>query len=188
MKTGAEASRTERAAVSFLGAFLGWCMAYWGYAAYQVQVGGFGRVTDFAAMLFWPAAHIFVWWLVFVLPVVMLVDPRHWMFRISVFPFALGLYALVGYMILLAWAGLSFHVHFQIYASVVGVVTGLTYSVEIQTRIAGRVLALLRLQKSRCSWFRRCLSSCSVWASGLSSRRTALHLLADMAVQPSLSA
>ncbi len=147
MKTGAEASRTERAAVSFLGAFLGWCMAYWGYTAYQVHAGGFGRVTDFAAMLFWPAAHIFVWWLVFVLPVVMLVDPRHWMFRISVFPFFLGLYALVGYMILLAWAGLSFHVHFQIYASVVGVVAGLTYSVEIQTRIAGRVLALLRLPK-----------------------------------------
>ena len=67
------------------------------------------------------------------------------MFRLSVFPVFLGLYALVDYMILLAWVGLSFHVHFQIYAAVVGVVAGLTYAVEMRTRIAGRILAFLRL-------------------------------------------
>ena len=147
MNAGTEASRTARCAASFMSTFLGWCVAYCGYAAYQVHVGGIGRVTDFAAMLFWPAAHIFAWWLVFVLPLIMFVGPQHWVFRLSVFPFFLGLYALVGYMILLAWAGLSFRVHFQIYASVVGFVAGLTYALELRTHIAGRVLAFLRLPK-----------------------------------------
>ena len=110
-------------------------------------MGGFGRVTDFAAMLIYPPAHIFVWWLVFVLPLILFVSPRHWVFLLSVFTFFLGLYALVVYMILLAWAGLSFRFHFQTYAAVVGFVAGLTYAVELRTRIAGRVLAFLRLPK-----------------------------------------
>ena len=145
MNVGTGTSRTARSAVSFVSTFLGWCVAYSAYAAYQVHVGGFGRVTDFAVMLFWPAAHILVWWLAFVLPVILFVGPRHWIFRLWVFPFFLGLYAVLGYMILLAWAGLSFHVYFQAYASVVGIVSGAAYAVEMRTRIAVRVLALLRI-------------------------------------------
>jgi len=63
----------NRAAHSFFAAFVGWLVPFVGYLAWlQFDDGGFGFITDFEFLLFWPLLFTALGWLLVGLPLVLL--------------------------------------------------------------------------------------------------------------------
>ncbi|MEM7146034.1 MAG: hypothetical protein AAF591_12930 [Verrucomicrobiota bacterium] len=59
----------NRAAHSFFAAFVGWLLPFVGYLAWlQFNSSGFGYITDFGFLLFWPLLLTFVGWAAVALP------------------------------------------------------------------------------------------------------------------------
>jgi hypothetical protein len=91
----------RRIALSLAAVVLGWAAAYSYFEVAQLLIQG--RITDVAAMLFWPALFVAAGWIVFVLPVVVLIRPTAWLFSPSRAWLFGGLAGLMAFFLLLSW-------------------------------------------------------------------------------------
>jgi hypothetical protein len=95
------ASPGRRLALSLLATVIGWAAAYAYFVSSQYLADG--RVTDVAAILFWPAVFVALGWILFVAPVVLLVPPTSLVFRPSVAWLFGGVAGVAAFMALLSW-------------------------------------------------------------------------------------
>ena len=58
----------KHACHSFLAAFVGWLVPFIGFLGYLQFGPGFGYITDFQSLLFWPLLFTFLGWLILALP------------------------------------------------------------------------------------------------------------------------
>ena len=120
--------------VSFVAMIVGWLSGFLYYIVFSYLT--YGYVTDVEAMLGWPGIFIFMWWLLFWLPLIILCNRKAKIFSLKLSPWFGGVYGLIGYFILCGWI-LEFHKYPQIYyvyAMITGAVTSLVYSIFLNSK------------------------------------------------------
>lgn len=92
-----------------------------------------GYPTDGASILYWTGVFIFIAWVIFVIPLVLLLPEKSRMFSIRSAPLAWACYGLIAFLILLGWwTPLWKESHFLLYACVVGTTAGFLYAFSLR--------------------------------------------------------
>ena len=129
--------RPVKAALSFFGIFIGWCVAIITLVCWQVFAPGFGYVTDFSFFLFWPALFGFIGWLIFVLPAVYLISDGHWLLRLPFIVATGAVYGICVYLVLVCtWLTGGWTLVW--FPAIMGGIGGAVYSLLLRWQILAR--------------------------------------------------
>lgn len=80
----------RRASYSFFAVFIGWLVPLLGYLAWMQFGTGFGYITDFAFLLFWPLLFSFIGWLFVGLPLVLMLKGERFRSALVIIPIAVA--------------------------------------------------------------------------------------------------
>lgn len=80
----------RRASYSFFAVFIGWLIPLVGYLAWMQFGKGFGYITDFAFILFWPLLFSFLGWLLVGLPLVLILKGERFRSPLAIIPVAVA--------------------------------------------------------------------------------------------------
>ena len=128
--------RTQKIPKQILGFFsisVAWTSTMIIYAVYQVIK--YGKTEDMEMMLFWSALFVFIGWVIFIIFPLTRLDHSRKMFQTKIFPFVTGIYAGGVYTLLIGGLFRSPEVimMFLVWAIVIGVIFGFTYSLLISS-------------------------------------------------------
>jgi hypothetical protein len=112
--------------ISLIAGWGGGLLYYWIYSIFFTPNR---RLTDFEAIAFWTGIFAMIAWIVFVIPLVVVFDSKHWIFSPRIAPFWGGIYGLFAFLILVGfWTGFWVEPLYLGYAVVIGALSSLVYA------------------------------------------------------------